>query len=163
MARSDYVKVFRGIHRAALPEADAPKREDWGGLTKGYAERAYIGQREDDGDYEFGAGRHWTPKFDTAAKFAKENGFNSWYDLDKSHTQGLVLEGYVHKRHIVDRRTGEGRYLTAKYDIWPGNKTEGERTIREGSPIIITKMHHVGQQFANPLTFEKEFPWRGRA
>ena len=163
MAKKNYIKVYRGIHRASLPEADRPKRTERGSLEKGHASPVHIGQREEDGDHEFGAGIHWTPKFNTAAKFAKEAGFNSYYDLDKSHDQGLVLEAYVHKRHIVDRRTGEGRYLAAKHDIWSDNKTESEKTIREGSPVIITKMHHVGQQFSNPTTFEKETPWRGRA
>jgi len=153
MAKEDYVRLYRGINRVALPEADEPKRIGAGVEAPGYAGRV---------DTDF-TGIHWTPDFHVAAEFAKEKGYNTGYDVDKSHDNGLVLEAMVHKRHIIDRNSEEGKHYAAKYDIWDEDDEENEHTVREGAPVIITKMHHVGKQFAGVHTYEKDMPWRGRA
>jgi hypothetical protein len=175
MAKEDYIKVYRGISDARPPEADVPGRRRWTGELDTFQPNPVdLGEKMSDRDgdptdgYDRGVGQHWTPKIETARQFAGIPGFNSGYDVDKSKNKGVILEGYVHKRHVVDRRTKEGRKLVKDKEIWSGNRMESEKTLRQGTPVIVTKMHTVGKQFEHQDpkitgTIEKDYPWRARA
>lgn len=174
MAREDYIKIYRGINHARPPEADVPgRRNSWTGELDSYQPKPVdLGERMADRDgnpkdgYDMGVGQHWTPNIKTARQFAGIHNYNSWFEKDESRNKGVVLEGYVHKRHVVDRRTKEGRKIVKDKDIWSGNRHESEKTLRQGTPVIVTKMHTVGRQFKDPEiidTIEKDYPWRARA
>jgi len=133
----DHVKVFRGLHETD-PE----------------------GLKQDS------LGMHWTSRKKTAENIS--HGFyaaNEDADQSEMPEHSLVLEGYVHKNDVVKRRTPEHKQLAEEHEIYFGHVGhEKEVTIRKGSQVHLTRVHHFDHTRDHQLTTQtfKE-PIKGKA
>ena len=90
-------------------------------------------------------GMHWTTNRDVADYFAYGN--------------GSIVEGFVHRNNLITPDHPDWNKLSEKHGIFGPTSKEFEQTIRPGSPIQISKVHHVWDDDYEPLTYEPEEPY----
>ena len=133
----DHIKVFRGLHETS-PE----------------------NLKQDN------LGMHWTSRKTTAENIA--HGFyaaDEYADQSEMPEHSTVLEGYVHKNDVVKRRTKEHRELAEQHEIYYGHSgNEREVTVRKGSPVKLTRVHHFDHTKDHEKTTQTfSSPVEGRA
>ena len=80
-------------------------------------------------------GIHWSDDKSAAKRFVGGN--------------GILLEAYVHNKHIIDRNTDEGKSYAKQHNIHDYNgglRPEKEVTVRKDSPVHIMSVeeHRTG-------------------
>jgi len=88
------------------------------------------------------AGIHWSTDKSVATRFANPDfRLNQGIDSD----EGTVVEGRVHKDHVVQPGTEEHDHLASEHMIGEeyNSAHEKEVTIRRGAPIQAVKSTHV--------------------
>jgi hypothetical protein len=126
-----FKRLFRGITTAGETDVDAFDRckkdhehtvDCLGGATIGTTNLNRLGI-------------HWSDDKSAARRHVGSN--------------GLLLEAYVHNRHIIDRDSDEGKNYSKQYRIYgydAGVPPEKEVTIRKDSPvhIVSAEEHRAG-------------------
>lgn len=145
MAKEDYVKLYRGLSRTSQEYVSTGRRDNPGYLDS--------------------AGIHWTPDYNIAKQFASIKGYATGYQDKEAKPQGVVLEGMVHKRHLIDYNSEEGQRYASRYKIEEPDPegTENEVTVRRKAPVLVTKQYLIGDQFDESKPLTKELPWRMNA
>ena len=91
-----------------------------------------------------GAGLHWTTDPESAYNFATSRDAFGWVheDRDDGPLQGTILEAKVHRRHVVDLNSEEGKDMAEMLSILPPEHPEQETTVRPGAPVHVLRMHY---------------------
>ena len=89
-------------------------------------------------------GPHWTPDVNIAYNFATNrdvSGTPHW-DNDEIPMAGTVVEALVHRRHIVDPESEEGKGWQFGEAVMHPDHPEQERTVRPGGVVHVQKLHY---------------------
>jgi len=121
--------------------------------------RVYRGVQDTSGKWEGNpeeqqTGIHWTTDPVVAYHFARHGGMQGEsHELNGEgrdpEPSARVLEGWVHKKHIVQPGTNEWHDLSDVDPIFGPKNKEQEITIRPGTQAYVSKIHHIGAQFAH--------------
>lgn len=91
-------------------------------------------------------GPHWTVDPEIAYNFATSRDVwgthhhDAWDDEDAPH--GTVIRAKVHKRHIIDPESEEGKDWMAGENVLGPENIEQERTVRPGAIVHVEEMGH---------------------
>jgi hypothetical protein len=91
-------------------------------------------------------GPHWTPDFNIAYNFATYRNTEGYPLHDASDDDiplaGTVVEALVHRRHIIDPESEEGRGWQEGEAVFGSWHPEQERTVRPGATVHVQSLHH---------------------
>lgn len=120
-----------------------PHGEQWQKLYRGL-----LGVSPDQVDTKE-TGPHWTTDPDIAMYFATgrdvEGNLNWDYEEQGDPLSGTMLEAKVHRRHIIDEDSDEGREWQAE-NVLGKNSIEREHTVRPGAIIHPSRMFSVSSE-----------------
>lgn len=115
-----------------------PTGPQWVHLYRGISE---FGPKDVDTSW---IGQHWTTDRGVADSFATDG-------FDTGNQSGTVVEAFIHRRHIVDPYSGEGRTLQERSGVRSPEEDaaqqapEHEKTVRQGAIVHVQKMHYVNR------------------
>ena len=90
-------------------------------------------------------GPHWTASPEIAYNFATSRdvwGTRDWDVDDEDSPQGTIIRAKVHKRHIIDPESEEGREWSMGENVLGPENIEQERTVRPGAIVHVEEMGH---------------------
>ena len=93
----------------------------------------------------YSLGEHWTDDLEVAKNFATVGTIKGEYDPSEGH--GTVIEAKVDKSDIIQPHTKEweergGGDVDSGVGIFGPDSSEKEQTLRFGSKVALTKLHH---------------------
>lgn len=92
-------------------------------------------------------GPHWTTDPNIAYNFATSRDVegtyhhDAWDDLEEPPS-GTIIRAQVHKRHIIDPESEEGREWRMGENVLGPENIEQERTVRPGAIVHVEEMGH---------------------
>jgi len=98
--------------------------------------------------HEKNVGIHWTDNPDSAYNFATDRDPEGWAhegdpDEEQGHLHGVILEGRVHPRHIIDPESEEGQGYAMSDAILGHEHPENEVTVRGDARVHVHKIHAI--------------------
>lgn len=94
-------------------------------------------------------GPHWTTDPNIAMYFATGRdvqGNLHWNHEEEENLSGTMMEAMVHRRHIIDEASDEGREWSGGENVLGKNSIERERTVRPGAIIHPSRMFSVSSE-----------------
>lgn len=92
-------------------------------------------------------GPHWSRSPEVAYNFAMDRDVEGFSHEDEGIRDegtrfGTVVEAKIHRRHIIDPNSEEGRGWAEGDAVFGQDHPEQERTVRPNAPVHVLKMHH---------------------